>query len=120
MRCSPSLPFPSLPFPSGPVHTNCIHPQFMSRFDARNLIDVRNIRAELDSLLTEKLEFLTAVRVKNVRNALNALLGICCHGCMCWQLVEDVIRNHLGWLIVWGNVFGETVVCRVYPQLAVL
>ena len=22
------------------------------------------------------------------------------------QIIEDVIRQHLGWLIVWGNVFG--------------
>ncbi len=21
-------------------------------------------------------------------------------------MMEDVIRSHLGWLIVWGNVFG--------------
>ena len=25
------------------------------------------------------------------------------------QLIEDVIREHLGWLIVWGNVFGGTI-----------
>jgi len=22
------------------------------------------------------------------------------------RLVEDVIRSHLGWLVVWGNVLG--------------
>lgn len=25
------------------------------------------------------------------------------------QLMEDVIREHLGWLIVWGNVFGGVI-----------
>ena len=23
------------------------------------------------------------------------------------QLLEDVIREHLGWLVLWGNVFGK-------------
>lgn len=25
--------------------------------------------------------------------------------CVC-QLLEDVMREHLGWLVLWGNVFG--------------
>ena len=24
-------------------------------------------------------------------------------------LMEEVIRTHLGWLIVWGNVFGSLI-----------
>ena len=24
-------------------------------------------------------------------------------GFMCWQMMEKVIREHLGWLVVWGN-----------------
>ncbi len=40
--------------------------QFASRFDPKSIIDVRSVRAELEALLTEKLEFLTAARVKKV------------------------------------------------------
>ena len=39
--------------------------------------------------MTEKLQLLTADRVK--------------------ELMEEVIRDHLGWLIVWGNVFGGVI-----------
>lgn len=44
------------------------------------------LRVRVDDLLTDKLQFLTPQAVK--------------------RLMEDVIREHLGWLIVWGNVFG--------------
>ena len=47
---------------------------------------VDRIREEIDQLMTEKLKLLTAPMVK--------------------KLLEEVIRTHLGWLIVWGNVFG--------------
>ncbi len=47
---------------------------------------VADLQAQVESLLTRRLEQLTPTQVK--------------------RIVEDVIRNHLGWLIVWGNVFG--------------
>ncbi len=47
------------------------------------------MRAQVDELLEAKLEELTPDRVK--------------------QMMEEVIREHLGWLIVWGNVFGGTI-----------
>mmetsp|Transcript_47520 Transcript_47520/g.108316 ORF Transcript_47520/g.108316 Transcript_47520/m.108316 type:complete len:106 (-) Transcript_47520:33-350(-) len=50
------------------------------------VIDVAKVRKELDGLMTEKLELLTPEMVK--------------------ALLEEVIREHLGWLVVWGNVFG--------------
>jgi len=25
------------------------------------------------------------------------------------EMMEEVIREHLGWLIVWGNVFGALI-----------
>ncbi len=39
--------------------------------------------------MTEKLQELTPEKVK--------------------ELMEDVIRTHLGWLVVWGNVFGSLI-----------
>ena len=47
---------------------------------------VADVRSNVEVLLTRKLEQLDAMTVK--------------------RMMEDVIRNHLGWLVVWGNVFG--------------
>lgn len=58
----------------------------IQKFDARDFIDAKAVRSEIDSLMTEKLKQLTPLRVKTI--------------------MERVIRKHLGWLIVWGNVFG--------------
>lgn len=44
------------------------------------------LRAQVDRLLEAKLEELTPAVVK--------------------EMMEHVMRRHLGWLIVWGNVFG--------------
>ena len=52
-------------------------------------VDVSAMRAQVDGLLETKLEELTPDRVK--------------------EMMEEVIREHLGWLIVWGNVFGGTI-----------
>lgn len=53
----------------------CVCVQFVSRFDPRSIIDVRTVRTELDVLLTEKLEYLTAARVKRV--CLSVRLSVC-------------------------------------------
>ncbi len=52
-------------------------------------IDVSTMRQQVDGLLETKLEELTPDRVK--------------------EMMEEVIREHLGWLIIWGNVFGGTI-----------
>jgi len=54
--------------------------------DPAQLIGIGRIRSEIDELMTTKLEELTPNKVK--------------------QLIEDVIQEHLGWLIIWGNIFG--------------
>lgn len=61
----------------------------LTKFDSRDFIHIPTIRAELDSLMTTKLEQLTPERVK--------------------LLLERVIREHLGWLIVWGNAVGAII-----------
>merc|ERR1711865_34980 len=53
------------------------------------LIPVEVVRTEIDNLMTERLATLTPEVVK--------------------KLLEDVIRDHLGWLVVWGNIFGSMI-----------
>lgn len=53
------------------------------------LIPVGVVRAEIDNLMTERLATLTPEVVK--------------------ELLENVIRDHLGWLVVWGNIFGSVI-----------
>ena len=55
-------------------------------FDISQFVSIEKVRLEIDGLMTEKLKMLTPEKVKT--------------------LMEEVIREHLGWLIVWGNVFG--------------
>ena len=55
-------------------------------FDLTEIVDVDVVRGEIDKVLTERMETLTPLRVK--------------------RMMAAVIREHLGWLVVWGNVFG--------------
>merc|ERR1719320_1696283 len=48
--------------------------------------DANKLREQIDNLLEDRLQYLTAEAVK--------------------KLMEDVIRRHLHWLVIWGNVFG--------------
>jgi len=52
-------------------------------------MEVGALRQQVDELLATKLEELTPQVVR--------------------QMMEDVMREHLGWLIVWGNVFGGVI-----------
>ena len=56
---------------------------------AKSGLDVESLRQQVDQLLTAKLEELTPEVVR--------------------QMMEEVMREHLGWLIVWGNVFGGSI-----------
>ena len=53
---------------------------------ARPDVEIEALREQIDELLATKLEELTPQVVR--------------------RMMEDVMREHLGWLIVWGNVFG--------------
>lgn len=55
---------------------------------------IADIRREVDSLLESRLEDLSPQEVK--------------------RIIEDVIRKHLGWLVVWGNVFGGLIGLGAY------
>jgi hypothetical protein len=50
------------------------------------LLDTKLIQTEIESLLATKMEQLKPQQVKD--------------------LLESVMRRHLGWLVVWGNIFG--------------
>ena len=63
-------------------------PLLASEF-GNSLVDVDSLREDVDELLTERLNELTPDRVK--------------------EMMEKVIRQHLGWLVVWGNVFGSMI-----------
>ena len=49
-------------------------------------IPVETIRTEIEKLITTKLQEIEARHVKN--------------------LLVKVMRDHLGWIIIWGNIFG--------------
>eukprot|EP00746_Dinoflagellata_sp_MGD_P136064 gnl/MRDRNA2_/MRDRNA2_70051_c0_seq2.p1 gnl/MRDRNA2_/MRDRNA2_70051_c0~~gnl/MRDRNA2_/MRDRNA2_70051_c0_seq2.p1 ORF type:complete len:115 (+),score=34.11 gnl/MRDRNA2_/MRDRNA2_70051_c0_seq2:138-482(+) len=64
----------------------------LGKFVPEVLVDPKTttlLREEIEALMTERLEFLTPEIVKT--------------------LIEDVIRDHLGWLVVWGNIFGSII-----------
>ena len=56
---------------------------------ARPGVEAEALREQVNQLLETKLKELTPEAVK--------------------RMMEDVIRQHLGWLIVWGNVFGGSI-----------
>ena len=58
----------------------------MTAASTRPRTQVATVRAEIDKVLTERMTTLTPKRVKH--------------------MMSNVIREHLGWLVVWGNVFG--------------
>tara|TARA_B100000579_G_scaffold324890_1_gene274667 strand:+ start:1050 stop:1775 length:726 start_codon:yes stop_codon:yes gene_type:complete len=63
-------------------------PLLVSEF-GNSVVDIDSLRDKIDELLTEQLNQLTPERVK--------------------EMMEQVIRQHLGWLVVWGNVFGSII-----------
>jgi uncharacterized membrane protein YheB (UPF0754 family) len=67
----------------------CAPSQLGEDFKLTDVLSVSELRERVDGLLGEKLELLTPDHVKS--------------------LVEDVIRRHLHWLIIWGNVFGAVI-----------
>jgi len=77
-----------------------IAPMLTSSFDPRTMINASAMRDQVKELMATKLEMLTAPMVKD--------------------LVEEMIRTHLGWLIVWGNLLGGLIglVCQLASSAA--
>ena len=85
-------------------------------FDINAIMPIAKLRTEIDALMTEKLQ---------VRRVRSARIHLCRSPCArpmphrglgqeltperVKSLMEEVIRVHLGWLIVWGNVFGSLI-----------
>eukprot|EP00792_Barthelona_sp_PAP020_P011185 TRINITY_DN5022_c0_g1_i1.p1 TRINITY_DN5022_c0_g1~~TRINITY_DN5022_c0_g1_i1.p1 ORF type:complete len:338 (+),score=87.67 TRINITY_DN5022_c0_g1_i1:61-1014(+) len=61
-------------------------PQAKNLFNPTKLISFGKLQKEIENLINAKLQEMTPEMVK--------------------AMIEDIIRNHLGWLIVWGNIFG--------------
>lgn len=57
--------------------------------DPKVLIDIEVIRGQIGKYMAVRIQTLTEKKVN--------------------RLMEFVIRDHLGWLIVWGNVFGAII-----------
>lgn len=60
-----------------------------SKVDVRDVVSMKTILYELDRVMTTKMVVITPAMVKTI--------------------LERVIREHLGWLVVWGNVFGAMI-----------
>eukprot|EP00746_Dinoflagellata_sp_MGD_P079031 gnl/MRDRNA2_/MRDRNA2_31572_c0_seq2.p1 gnl/MRDRNA2_/MRDRNA2_31572_c0~~gnl/MRDRNA2_/MRDRNA2_31572_c0_seq2.p1 ORF type:complete len:109 (+),score=26.18 gnl/MRDRNA2_/MRDRNA2_31572_c0_seq2:210-536(+) len=58
----------------------------LQNVDISQHVDVSKAKSEVDELMNDKLQLLTPEIIKD--------------------LMDGVIRQHLGWLIVWGNLFG--------------
>jgi uncharacterized membrane-anchored protein YjiN (DUF445 family) len=89
MMLKQMMPFPMLVTMVKPMLNNVAKDMVARALPTSNLgavLDLKAVRAEIDGVMEEKLQLLTADIIK--------------------RLIEDVIREHLGWLVVWGNVFG--------------
>lgn len=82
-----------LPFVTGMDEE--IAPMLTEGFDMKSMVDAKAMRGQVKELMVTKMEMLTPPMVK--------------------ELVEDMIRTHLGWLVVWGNLFGGIIglVCQL-------
>merc|ERR1711881_130651 len=61
-------------------------PDAKKKFMEGDLMDPATLKSEIDQMLTDRLNEIKEDQVKT--------------------LMEEVIRKHLHWLVIWGNVFG--------------
>jgi len=72
------------PFVSGIAKD--VGPMLSKMMEGEGALPVLKIREEVNKLMDDRLKELTADRVK--------------------KLIEVIMKTHLGWLVVWGNIFG--------------
>ncbi len=63
--------------------------ELINKQSDNNCNDIRTLEGKITSVIDNKLNELTPQRVK--------------------EIMQDMIRQHLGWLVVWGAVFGGTI-----------
>ena len=63
--------------------------ELIDKQDDNNYDDIKTLEGKITSVIDDKLNELTPQRVK--------------------EIMQDMIRQHLGWLVVWGAIFGGTI-----------
>tara|TARA_B100001989_G_C24457233_1_gene422216 strand:- start:202 stop:879 length:678 start_codon:yes stop_codon:yes gene_type:complete len=63
--------------------------ELIDKQDDNNYDDIKTLEGKITSVIDNKLNELTPQRVK--------------------EIMQDMIRQHLGWLVVWGAIFGGTI-----------
>ena len=63
--------------------------ELINKQSDNNYNDIKTLEGKITSVIDNKLNELTPQRVK--------------------EIMQDMIRQHLGWLVVWGAVFGGTI-----------
>lgn len=69
------------------VHTNTFQTTLQKSLSNQNISD--DIASKIDTVVTQRLDELNPKMVK--------------------ELVQHIIKEHLGWLVVWGGVFGGAI-----------
>ena len=60
--------------------------EFIDEIDLSGFNDIKKFQIKITKIIDKRLEELTPKKVKTI--------------------VQDIIKNHLGWLVIWGGVFG--------------
>ena len=63
--------------------------ELIDKQDDNNYDDIKTLEGKITSVINDKLNELTPQRVE--------------------EIMQDMIRQHLGWLVVWGAIFGGTI-----------
>ncbi len=65
-------------------------PEFFNKLSSATSLDIHDLMQDkIEKIVEKRLEELTPTTVK--------------------QIIQEMIRSHLGWLVVWGGVFGSLI-----------
>ena len=70
------------------IHETTKNPKFVAALQGSSSSD-SSLSSSIDSIVTARLNELTPQMVKTI--------------------IEEMIRDHLGWLVIWGGVFGALI-----------